>query len=202
MFSLARIERADRPEKRRDQQDRHTPREMISGRTCECGPNQNSDSDKTADQSEPNDRRRPSRRAAEPTKQRDVNRYRRDKQRGQSGRDPFFGYGDTAVSAQKQTSADNQRRPPCRSFRFRRALESRDPVHDYTRGKETHARHQKRLYRLNREKNSEISRTPNQINCGKRNDDPNSLRRRHRSPSRIVRVEQAAWPRRVRSPTT
>src|SRR5216683_2930975 len=150
---------------------------MISSRTCECGPNQNSDSDKTADQSEPNDRRRPSRRAAEPTKQRDVNRYRRDKQRGQSGRDPFFGYGDTAVSAQKQTSADNQRCPPCRSLRFRRALPARNRVHDYARGKETHARHQERRDRLNGEKNPEISRTPDQIDPGEREEDRDFFRR-------------------------
>src|SRR5713101_5742242 len=175
---------------------------MIPVRTCECGPNQNADSDKTADQSKPNDRRRPGRRAAEPTKQRDVNRYRRDEQRGQSGRDPFFGYGDTAVSAQKQTSADNQRCPPCRSLRSWPALESRDPVHDYTCGKESHARHRERRDRLNGEKNSEISRTPDQINCGKRNDDPNSLWRRHRSPSRIVRVEQAAAACKVASDLT
>src|ERR1700693_5148482 len=39
----------------------------------------------------------------------------------QSGRDPFLGEGDAAVSAEKQTTTDNRRRPPCQSFRFRRS---------------------------------------------------------------------------------
>src|SRR5438105_15052160 len=75
MLGSPRIKRTGRPEKRSHQQDRH-PDERVrisAAGKSQRGPEQDSNAEKSAGQSEPDDWLRPWRHSEQPTKQRDVN---------------------------------------------------------------------------------------------------------------------------------
>src|SRR6266566_366569 len=69
--------------------------------------------------------------------------------------------------------------PPVRPARFNDALGPGNRVHDHSGEEEPGTRHQKWRNRFNRKPNSKVSRTPNQIEGGEGDDDPNFCRRGH-----------------------
>src|SRR5207302_2416712 len=99
---------------------------------------------------------------------------------------------DAAISAKKQTTADNRRRSPCFGLWFWRALNACRRVHDYTGQKKTRAGHQERRDRLNGKEDSEISRTPDNVERGKSEDDPDLFR--------CVRHAGDTYPKRINVP--
>ena len=115
------------------------------------------------------------RRARDPAEQRDIDWDRRDKQCGEPGRHPLLRNGYATVPKEQQTSADNERIPPRRRGGCGRAAKTRDREQDHAGEKEPHARHQERWNRLDREKNPEIGRAPDQIERRKGEDDRDLL---------------------------
>src|SRR5437763_2516069 len=118
------VERADRPDERRNEQDHHA--DPCGGRLIAAGnvqrwPDQHANSDEPDRETKPGERSWAIAHSEQPHQKYGIKRDRRDEQRRKSGGYVLLGESDASVAAEEQTSTDNPGSAPREQVRTRRA---------------------------------------------------------------------------------
>src|SRR5205807_2607273 len=116
-------------------------------------PEQKSNPNKSADQPEPHQWRRPPCQAGNPSEQSHIDRDGSNEHGGEPSWHPLFGDRHASIAAEQEAAADDESTTPSYACRGRGATYARADVNDYTREKKTRTCHQKRGDRLDGEEN-------------------------------------------------